>query len=89
MLHLSFRLHKEWPHVQIEQHLFPSLQMFGEDAGSAGAESAEGALQIALARLLPALLKAQVTTACPHMLTMQSLASVTRGLAQRCTSHIA
>ena len=35
--------------------------MFGEDASSAGAESGEGALQIALARLLPALLKSQVT----------------------------
>lgn len=41
--------------------------MFGEDASSVGAESAEGALQIALARLLPALLKAQVTAALPSV----------------------
>lgn len=34
--------------------------MFGEETGAAGAESGEGALQIALARLLPALLTAQV-----------------------------
>ena len=46
--------------MQVEQQLFPSLQMFGEDASSAGAEPAEGALQIALARLMPVLLKAQV-----------------------------
>ena len=54
--------------------------MFGEDAGSAGAESAEGALQIALAHLLPALLKAQVTTACPQSLTVHNLTSMTLGL---------
>lgn len=46
--------------VQIEQQLFPGLLMFGEDAGSAGAEPAEGALQIALAHFLPTLLAAQV-----------------------------
>ena len=51
--------------MQIEQQLFPSLQMFGEAAGFAGSESGEGALQIALARALPALLKAQVTAARP------------------------
>lgn len=46
--------------MQIEQQLFPGLLMFGEDAGSAGAEPAEGALQIALAHFLPTLLAAQV-----------------------------
>ena len=50
--------------MQIEQQLFPGLLIFGEDAGSAGAESAEGALQLALARFLPRLLKVQVE---PHI----------------------
>ena len=49
--------------MQIEQQLLPSLLIFGEGAGSAGAESAEGALQIDLAHLLPKLLKAQVMAA--------------------------
>ena len=46
--------------MQIEQQLFPGLLMFGVDTGSAGAEPAEGALQIALAHFLPTLLTAQV-----------------------------
>ncbi len=46
--------------AQLEKQLFPGLLMFGEGAGLAGAEPAEGALQIALAQFLPTLLAAQV-----------------------------
>lgn len=70
--------------MQIEQQLFPSIQMFGDSAGSAGAESGEGALQIALARLLPALLKAQVTAARHYQSALRSMTSVTCLSARLC-----
>ena len=45
---------------RLSSSCFPGLLMFGVDTGSAGAEPAEGALQIALAHFLPTLLTAQV-----------------------------
>ncbi len=55
------RSHDPLPITQMEEHLFPGLMTFGEDAGAASGESGKGALQIELSRFLPTLLEAQVT----------------------------